>query len=430
MFRRSVFVVTPSFNSAATIDETIESVVRQRGSFDLHYHVQDGGSRDGTVEKLKQWRTLLDSGVLSPTGVRLTFTYSVEPDSGMYDGINRGFSAASGEIMSWINSDDRLEPAALQTVCDAMESFPDCHWLTGRISLVRSDGVKMADFYANAYDRTLIAAGLHDGSRLNFIQQEGTFWRRGLWETAGGRVDSSLNLAGDYELWMRLADHADLFSVDAATASFRKHAGQKTNAIEPYLRECGAVRQHRNAESVWHRYLSGEIFRGPVLKCPYPDGAWVRIDSGAGPVTPFPTQLFHANKVKFIPLSGFLGLEGPFPEAGIFSTLQWMTGGRAAFSLDAPKAGQFRIYLSYYNYLADQKMHVFQNDRVIHSIPLSITAAVSPPVVFNVTLARGSNILELSFDKIAPGGHDPRPLCVAFLGCNIFEQPEPEACRK
>jgi glycosyltransferase involved in cell wall biosynthesis len=425
MFRRSVCVVTPSFNSAATIDETIESVVRQRGSFDLHYHVQDGGSRDGTVEKLKQWQTLLDSGALPHTGVRLTFTYSVERDAGMYDGINRGFSAVSGEIMSWINSDDRLEPAALQTICDAMENFPDCHWITGRVSLIRSDGIKMAESYASAYNQTMIASGLYDGLHLNFIQQEGTFWRRALWEACGARLDSSLKLAGDYDLWIRMANHAALFAVDANTASFRKHAGQKTTTIEPYLRECDTVRHNLNERAVWERYSSGELFRGPVLKCVYPGGRWERSEWAAGPATPTSTRLVYVDKVKFTSLCGFFPSEGPWPEAGLFTRFQWMGGGRAAFSLDAPKSGRFRVSLSYYNFLVDQRIHVFQNGRLINSTSLSVTDDVQvPPVVFTVMLAKGTNMLEVAFDRISSSGRDPRPLCAALLRCDIFETPE------
>ncbi|HEX7200750.1 MAG TPA: glycosyltransferase, partial [Dongiaceae bacterium] len=85
-------IVTPVFNGARFLDETILSVVSQAGPFTLSYHVQDGGSTDGTVEKLAAWKERLADGFPVLCG-GLEFSYASAPDGGLYDAIRRGFSA-------------------------------------------------------------------------------------------------------------------------------------------------------------------------------------------------------------------------------------------------------------------------------------------------------------------------------------------------
>src|ERR1700733_1277774 len=109
-----VIVVTPSFNGARFLDETITSVVSQRGEFALRYHVQDGGSTDGTVDILKAWELRLASG--NPTGgAPIQFSWNSQKDGGMYDAIALGFETACSDVsvdaahdtlMTWLNSDD------------------------------------------------------------------------------------------------------------------------------------------------------------------------------------------------------------------------------------------------------------------------------------------------------------------------------------
>src|SRR5205085_4261366 len=71
-----------------------------------------------------------------------------------------------------------------------------------------------------------------------WVQQESTFWRRSLWEKAGGRIDASLHLAGDYELWAKFYQHADLYGVATPLAGFRMHGDQKTgHHMHGYVKE-------------------------------------------------------------------------------------------------------------------------------------------------------------------------------------------------
>jgi hypothetical protein len=74
-----------------------------------------------------------------------------------------------------------------------------------------------------------------------FIQQESTFWRRSLWERAGARLDTSYSLAADYDLWMRFAQLAEVYSVQVPLAGFRQHPNQKTaRHMQDYVRQARA----------------------------------------------------------------------------------------------------------------------------------------------------------------------------------------------
>jgi len=101
-----ITVVTPSFNQAEFIEETIRSVLLQ-GYPNLEYIVIDGGSTDGSVEVIEKY---------SPW---LTYWCS-EPDRGQSHAINKGFERATGEILGWINSDDILYSGALQAAAEGL----------------------------------------------------------------------------------------------------------------------------------------------------------------------------------------------------------------------------------------------------------------------------------------------------------------------
>ena len=103
-----ISLVTPTYNQAATIRETIESVLGQDYA-DLDYWVFDAGSRDGTVEILRRYEH-------DPR-----FHWVSEPDKGQSDAINKGLARCTGEVFNWINSDDYLEPGALGRVAEAFQ---------------------------------------------------------------------------------------------------------------------------------------------------------------------------------------------------------------------------------------------------------------------------------------------------------------------
>jgi glycosyltransferase involved in cell wall biosynthesis len=220
-----ISIVTPSYNQAAFLRKTLVSVVSQNYPR-LEYIVIDGGSTDGSVEILREY---------SPH-----FTYWVsEPDRGQSHALNKGFARATGEIMTWLNSDDVLLPGALHSVGEIFARYPQIQWLTGQpANLDEHDRLRHFPLKTGRF-RSFIRRGWYHGRGLGFIRQEGTFWRRGLWEQAGASLNEAKHYAMDDDLWRRFADHADLVTVDKALAAFRAHEAQKTAQLNRYYEEAG-----------------------------------------------------------------------------------------------------------------------------------------------------------------------------------------------
>lgn len=233
-------IVTPVLDGEKFLDETVLSVISQSGPFSIRYHVQDGGSTDGTRSILEAWKRRLEGDFpIRCEGVE--FSFDSAPDRGLYDAVNRGFNVCGpADAMAWINADDRFEQGAFATVAEIFERSPAVEWLTGRHTLVNEAGSFIYLSPLIPYPRQAVAAGIFDGRfAVPFVQQEGTFWRPRLWERAGG-VDAEFRLAGDFDLWRRFAKQSDLFMVDTILGCFRVRAGQLTTNMAKYYAEIDA----------------------------------------------------------------------------------------------------------------------------------------------------------------------------------------------
>ena len=220
-----ISLVTPSFNQAAFLERTLRSALDQNYP-NLQYVVVDGGSTDGSVDILRRYADRLDD-------------WLSEPDAGQADAINKGFARADGEILTWLNSDDLLLPGALDRVGRIFARYPEIAWLTGRATNIDAGDRQTSIPVPNSYFRALIRRGWYHGRGLGFIRQEGTFWRRSLWDQTGAALDRRLHYALDFDLWRRFAEHADLVTVTARLAAYRVHPAQKTASLAPYYAEMG-----------------------------------------------------------------------------------------------------------------------------------------------------------------------------------------------
>src|SRR5919198_2301795 len=200
-----VSLVTPVFNSARYLEQTVLSVLTQ-GYPNLEYIIVDGGSHDGSVDIIRKYAD------------RLHWWVS-EPDNGMYDALNKGFARSSGEVMGWISATDLLHTRSLFVVGSVFGTFPQVEWITGRPTLLNETGMIVRVWRLPRWSRPRFLAGAN-----RYIQQESTFWRRTLWEKAGGHVDASRRSASDFELWVRFFRYARLYSVDALIGGFRSHS--------------------------------------------------------------------------------------------------------------------------------------------------------------------------------------------------------------
>jgi glycosyltransferase involved in cell wall biosynthesis len=212
-----ISIVTPSYNQGRFLEETILSVARQ-GYPEVEHIVIDGGSTDETPTVLELYRD------------RLAYVAS-ERDRGQSHAINKGMSRASGDILTWLNSDDMLAPGALAAVAMAFVSS-NADMVSG-ICEIWADGELAERHLTSCPDGPLPLDELLDQegywNRGRFFYQPEVMFTRELWERAGGRVDESLFYSLDYELWVRFAEAgARLHVIGRPVSRFRRHTGQKT----------------------------------------------------------------------------------------------------------------------------------------------------------------------------------------------------------
>lgn len=253
-----ISLVTPNFNYAQFVEAALLSVLDQRYP-DLEYIVIDGGSTDGSVD------------VIAGFEDRLAYWQSV-PDSGQYAAINAGFQKATGDIMGWLNSDDMQLPWTLRAVSQIFATFPEVSWISSLMpgswdytgigmGFWPVDGFAFKAFLDGKYFSLAgkLATGGQSTRTRGYIQQESTFWRRSLWEKAGGYISDQFGPAGDFELWSRFYRHAELCGVEAPLAAFRVQQQQQSADEAGYAVQCLAALNVLRAEKNWSasklRYL-------------------------------------------------------------------------------------------------------------------------------------------------------------------------------
>jgi glycosyltransferase involved in cell wall biosynthesis len=214
-----ISIVTPSFNQAPYLRRTIESVLSQ-GGVDLEYIIMDGGSTDGSVDILDEYRSRA--------------TIVVGKDGGQADAIAKGFAMATGDILAWLNSDDMYLPGTLSKVVKAFSRGDE--FLYSHVRIVDAQDRDLRH-------RVALPVGFED---LYFgeytIPQETTFFSKRLYQECGG-VNPSYHYAMDYDLWLRMARIRAPRLLDDYLACFRFHEGQKSGHTDLYAREAEQARR-------------------------------------------------------------------------------------------------------------------------------------------------------------------------------------------
>lgn len=292
-----VTIITPSYNQAAFLEETIVSVLSQNYP-DLEYIIVDGGSTDGSVEIIRRFAD------------RLAWWVS-EKDQGQAEAINKGFSRATGEIIAWLNSDDLYQPGAILSAVRKLQENPGCGMVFGDVVSIDASGEPINVMTFGDW-------GLEDLMQFKIISQPGVFMRRSVLEKAG-YLDLSYHLLLDHHLWLRMAQLAPMAYVPERWAAARFHAAAKNVAragdfgreayrivewmaaqpglAEPYRRLRGAIRA--GACRMDGRYLLDGGQPGPALR------AYLR-----GLLASPPVVLPETHRILYAAASLFVNVDG------------------------------------------------------------------------------------------------------------------------
>ncbi len=228
-------IVTPVYNGEKYIAETIESVLSQKGDFEIEYIIMDGGSDDKTVEIIKKYEEKLKNGCWETKCKNISFGWFSERDKGMYDAINKGFAKATGDVYAWINSDDIYLPGAFAAISKTLAKYPEIEWIKGITSFINEDSTIHEVGLCYLYNQRWIIKGIY-GRSVYVIPQDSVFWKSELWKKVG-EINNTLKLAGDYYLWTYFAEHTPLYSLKAYVSCFRIQDYQLSKNIEQYKEE-------------------------------------------------------------------------------------------------------------------------------------------------------------------------------------------------
>ena len=204
-------VVVPSYNQADFLCRTLDSIVSQNYP-DLEIIVMDGGSTDGSLDVIDRYRdhiAHLSSG----------------PDGGQSSAIATGFARATGDFISWLNSDDTYEPGALLAIGAFLRDRPDVRFVYGDANIIDADDRVIAHKKSIRFHLGVM--------RYAFltVPQMSAFWSRDLYEEVGG-IDRSLRFCMDYDLFVRLSARSAPVRIGRTIGNFRVHGASKTSTLE------------------------------------------------------------------------------------------------------------------------------------------------------------------------------------------------------
>ena len=248
MYMPRISIITPCFNMEKYIEQTIQSILFQDYP-NLEYIIVDGGSTDHTMEIINKYRS------------RISIIIS-EPDNGMYDAIDKGIKASTGEITAWLNADDSYFPWTLNTVAEIFTINPSVNWISGINAFINEQRLLTnVSTHPGAKTQNAILNGWYRKEVYGYLLQEGMFWRRHLYFESGG-LDKSYKYAGDFELWKRFAKYSDLVTIAIPLAGWmRRKSGLYLGSPDKYRSEVRlACKGKKRYPSILWRFSSNKIY--------------------------------------------------------------------------------------------------------------------------------------------------------------------------
>lgn len=421
-------IVTPTLNSEDYLDETIASVVTQSGDFSIRYHVQDGGSSDGTKAILEAWQARIETGSIPLRCRGIRFSHAVSRDGGMYQAINRAFAHARAgmesvpAVMGWINSDDRIAPGAFATMRALMADLPEITFLTSRVSLINERGATLGIDSPIAFDRAKLIAGDYDGRGGAFVMQEGTYWTTAVWDAVEG-LDERFRLAGDWDLWRRLARHAPLTTVDTLLGFHRRRPGQLSESLDRYHAEIDALPPERAKGS--GGLASAGRQRPNVVQYSPEQKIWRFVPDFGRPLL---APMIHQGGIAYpaIPLDIHSGASAPLgahPQLHLPAGVVWMNEPLMQLSALTPVAGHYVLVIEGRNWQQNNRITISSDGETLFDEVIEVSGHRRNIVLrVPVTLEKGRAFFEVTSDRRP---RDPREtlFLIASLSLEVAAQP-------
>lgn len=225
-------IVTPVRNGAEYLNRAITHIVSQVGDFRIRYHIQDGGSTDGTLDIIRQWEAMLAAGCPLVQCRGVEFSWASEPDNGIYDAINKGFARMDipdDAFMSWCNADDMYLPGVFASLTTMSRDLPELSYIAGAWRFFEHNRVFEFLPSRGPYPQEVMQQYCCDGPMWTQPPQPSIFWKGALWRKAGP-LNSKLRYAGDYEYWQRLSLHAECIYWPLSISMCTRHDDQLAKA--------------------------------------------------------------------------------------------------------------------------------------------------------------------------------------------------------
>ena len=235
-----ISIITPSYNQAHFLEETILSVLDQHYP-NLEYIIIDGGSTDNSREVIEKYEG------------HLAYWVS-EKDQGQTDAIIKGMKRSTGDILGWLNSDDTYLPGCLKTVGEAFLEEADADVIYGDYVITDVDGRRLLSKKEIKFDFDILLYA------VNFIGQPAAFFTRSAYEELGG-LDANLNYFMDLEFFLRMGKNKRKFThLKRYLATYRFHGESKTITEHRISERC-----IKEFEDVLNKYWDRRRFKNPQM---------------------------------------------------------------------------------------------------------------------------------------------------------------------
>lgn len=261
-----ISVIVPSFNQGQFIGRTVESILSQKGDFEVECIVCDGGSTDDTKEVLKEFERKIDDGKYKNLNKGITLSWVSKKDNGQSDAINQGLKKSTGDIIAYLNSDDSYTEGSFANVIDGFKKNKSKIWLTGYCNVIDAEDRSIRNFISQYKNFWLRRYSYRKLLVLNFVSQPATFWKRSIMDKFQS-FDEKLHYTMDYDYWLKLGKEQDPIIIRRYLANFRIHGQSKgeTSYIEQFNQDLGCA---KNNTTNWY-VLAVHRFHNFLVKCVY-----------------------------------------------------------------------------------------------------------------------------------------------------------------